>query len=46
MTAIPELTATHFDRSIRASLRRRLVEGDFRTGEDIVHRASNASSES
>ena len=36
MTEIPELTAAHFDRSIRASLRRRLVEGDFRTGEDIA----------
>lgn len=36
MTEIPALTAAHFARSIRASLRRRLTAGDFRTGEDVA----------
>jgi putative transcriptional regulator len=36
MTDIPELTARQLARSIRASVRRRLIVGDIRSGEDVV----------
>jgi len=36
MTEIPELTARHFERAIPASQRKRLVRGEFRSGDDIA----------
>ncbi len=36
MTDIPELTEAHFARAISARLRRRLVSGQFRSGEDVA----------
>jgi putative transcriptional regulator len=35
MTAIPELTAKHLARAIPARLRKRLMLGQFESGEDI-----------
>jgi DNA-binding transcriptional regulator YiaG len=36
MTDIPELTANDFDRAIPARLRKRLMLGQFESGEDIA----------
>ena len=36
MTDIPELTDAQLARAIPASVRRRLVAGDFRSGEDVA----------
>jgi DNA-binding transcriptional regulator YiaG len=35
MNEIPELTAEDFESAISGNRRRRLMKGDFRTGEDI-----------
>lgn len=35
MSDIPELTAQHFARAIPARLRKRLIRGQFESGEDI-----------
>ena len=35
MTEIPELTAKHLDRAIPARLRKRLMLGQFESGEDV-----------
>lgn len=36
MTDIPELTAQDFARAIPASIRQRLIRGDFESGEDVA----------
>jgi len=36
MTDIPELTAKQFERAIPASVRKRLILGQFESGEDIA----------
>jgi DNA-binding transcriptional regulator YiaG len=36
MTDIPELTASDFERAIPASLRQRLMRGEFTSGDDVV----------
>ena len=36
MTDIPELTEEHFARAIPARLRKRLMAGDFESGEDVA----------
>ena len=36
MTDIPELTQEHLARSIKASVRKRLMRGEFETGEDVA----------
>jgi DNA-binding transcriptional regulator YiaG len=36
MTDIPEITERQFARSIPASLHRRLIAGDIRSGEDVA----------
>ena len=36
MTDIPELTSQHFERAISARVRRRLVLGQFHSGDDFV----------
>ncbi|HEV7667848.1 MAG TPA: type II toxin-antitoxin system MqsA family antitoxin [Thermoanaerobaculia bacterium] len=36
MTDIPELTEEHFARAILAQLRKRLMAGDFESGEDVA----------
>jgi putative transcriptional regulator len=36
MTEIPELTPEHLARSIKARVRRRLMRGEFETGEDVA----------
>jgi hypothetical protein len=36
MSDMPELTAGDFERAIPASLRKRLMRGDFTSGEDVV----------
>ena len=36
MTEIPEQTPEHLARSIKASVRRRLMRGEFETGEDVA----------
>ncbi len=36
MNEIPELTEEHFARAIPAGLRKRLMAGDFESGEDVA----------
>jgi DNA-binding transcriptional regulator YiaG len=36
MTDIPELTAQHFERAISARVRKRLMLGQFHSGDDVV----------
>ncbi len=36
MTKFPELTEAEFERAIPARLRKRLMRGDFRSGEDVA----------
>jgi putative transcriptional regulator len=36
MTDIPELTPEHLARGIKASVRKRLMRGEFETGEDVA----------
>ena len=36
MTDIPELSEEHFARAISARVRRRLMRGQFESGEDVV----------
>ena len=36
MSDVPELTASHFAKAIPASLRRRLMDGRFESGADVV----------
>jgi putative transcriptional regulator len=36
MTDIPELTPSDFERAIPASLRQRLMRGEFTSGDDVV----------
>ena len=36
MTDIPELTPQHFERSISARVRKRLMLGQFHSGDDVV----------
>jgi DNA-binding transcriptional regulator YiaG len=36
MTDIPELTSQHFERSISAHVRKRLMLGEFNSGKDFV----------
>lgn len=36
MTEIPEITDEQFARAIPASLRRRLIRGEFRSGRDVA----------
>ncbi|MEO1088527.1 MAG: type II toxin-antitoxin system MqsA family antitoxin [Acidobacteriota bacterium] len=35
MTEVPELTEDQLSTAIRSSVRRRLIRGDFRSGEDV-----------
>lgn len=35
MTELPELTAADFERALPRSVRKRLVAGDFKSGQDI-----------
>jgi len=36
MSDMPELTASDFERAIPASLRKRLMRGEFNSGDDVV----------
>jgi len=36
MTEIPELTPDQLARGIKASVRQRLIQGEFQTGEDVA----------